>query len=116
MLGEDKIVRCIADAALEEKALDLIMLDVRELTILADYFVIASGRSSVQIRSIAENIETKMAELGIDLLRRDGYQESKWVVLDYGSWIVHVFHPEQRDYYKLEDLWGDAPAVQVDLR
>ncbi|HHW62122.1 MAG TPA: ribosome silencing factor [Syntrophomonadaceae bacterium] len=116
MLGEDKIVRCIADAALEEKALDLIMLDVRELTILADYFVIASGRSSVQIRSIAENIEKKMAELGIDLLRRDGYQESKWVVLDYGSWIVHVFHPEQRDYYKLEDLWGDAPAVQVDLR
>jgi len=116
LLGEDKIVRCIADAALEEKALDLIMLDVRELTILADYFVIASGRSSVQIRSIAENIEKKMAELGIDLLRRDGYQESKWVVLDYGSWIVHVFHPEQRDYYKLEDLWGDAPAVQVDLR
>lgn len=114
MLSEDKLVQRIAEAALEENALDLMILDVHDLTILADYFVIASGRSAIQIKSIADTIEEKMEELGIHALRRDGYQESKWVVLDYASVIVHIFRQEERDYYKLEDLWGDARPVQVE--
>jgi len=103
----------IADAALEEQAIDLVILDVNEKTIIADYFVICSGRNLVQIRSIAENVENFMDALGVNVLRKEGHQEGKWIVLDYGSTILHIFRQEERDYYKLENLWADARKVAV---
>jgi ribosome-associated protein len=106
-------MQMVADAALEEQAIDLVVLDVNEKTIIADYFVICSGRNMVQIHSIAENVEKKLQEQGIEVLRRDGYQQGTWVVLDYGSTILHVFRQEERDYYKLENLWADARKVAV---
>jgi len=114
LITEDRLVQMIADAALEEQALDLVILDVNEQTIIADYFVICSGRTHVQIHSIAENVEKKLKDQGILVLRREGYQEGKWVVLDYGSTIFHVFRQEERDYYKLENLWADARKVAVE--
>lgn len=114
MITEDKLVQMIADAALEEQALDLVILNVNEKTIIADYFVICSGRNPIQIHSIAENVEHKLNEQGIKLLRREGYQEGRWVVLDYGSTILHIFRQEERDYYKLENLWADARKVAVE--
>ncbi|MEA1959737.1 MAG: ribosome silencing factor [Bacillota bacterium] len=113
MIKEDQLVQMIAEAAQEEQAGDLLILDVNALTIIADYFVIASGRSSVQIKSIADNIEDKLTEAGVSMLRRDGYEEGKWVVLDYGSSIVHIFRQEEREYYNLENLWGDASHVAI---
>lgn len=113
MITEDKLMQMVADAALEEQAIDLVVLDVNEKTIIADYFVICSGRNMVQIHSIAENVEKKLQEQGIEVLRRDGYQQGTWVVLDYGSTILHVFRQEERDYYKLENLWADARKVAV---
>ncbi|MFA7078223.1 MAG: ribosome silencing factor [Syntrophomonas sp.] len=113
MNTEDKLMQMVADAALEEQAIDLVVLDVNEKTIIADYFVICSGRNMVQIHSIAENVEKKLLEQGIPVLRRDGYQQGTWVVLDYGSTILHVFRQEERDYYKLENLWADARKVAV---
>lgn len=113
MIKVDQLVQMIAEAALEENANDLLILDVGALTIIADYFVIASGRSSIQIKSIADNIEKKLGEAGVSLLRRDGYEEGKWVVLDFGSSIVHIFRQEEREYYNLENLWGDAAEVSV---
>jgi ribosome-associated protein len=116
LITVEKLVQMIADAALEEQAVDLVILDVNEKTIIADYFVICSGRNVVQIHSIAEHIEQKMEQQGIKVLRRDGYQEGKWVVLDYGSTIVHIFRQEERDYYKLENLWADARKVTVETQ
>lgn len=113
MITEDRLVQIIAEAALDEKASNVVILDVSKLTVIADYFVIASGRSQIQVRSIAENVEKTLAAAGIFPTRREGYQESKWVILDYNSTILHVFRQEERDYYDLENLWADAS--QVDL-
>lgn len=114
MEKEERYARLIADAALEENALDMVILNVGELTVIADYFIICNGRSTVQIRSIAENIEKVMQEKeGLLPLRRDGVEEGKWVILDYGSVIVHIFRPEERDYYQLGKLWGDACQIEV---
>lgn len=114
MEREDRFAQLIAEAVLEENALDLVILNVADLTTLADYFIICNGRSSVQIKSIAENVEKVMQEKERLLpLRREGLGQGKWVVLDYGSIIVHVFRQEERDYYKLDKLWGDAKEVAV---
>lgn len=114
MEKEERFARVIAEAALEENALDMVILNVHELTIIADYFIICNGRSTVQIRSIAENVEKIMQEKeGLLPLRRDGLEQGKWVILDYGSVIVHIFRQEERDYYKLEKLWGDAQEIIV---
>jgi len=110
---EQKLAQMIADAALEEQASDLVILDVNEKTIIADYFVICSGRNVIQIHSIADNVEQRLKEQGIEVIRREGYQEGKWVVLDYGSTIFHVFRQEEREHYKLENLWADARKVEM---
>ncbi len=114
MITEEKLMQLIVDAALEEKAMDLVVLDVNEKTIIADYFVICSGRNVIQIHSIADNVEKKLNEQGIAVLRREGYQQGTWVVLDYGSTILHIFREEEREYYKLEHLWADARKVNMD--
>ena len=106
------MVQAVADAALEENAADLTILDINELTIVADYFVICSGRSIIQNRSIADNVENRLREKGVGVLRKEGYDDGKWIVLDFGSTILHVFRQEERDYYKLEDLWADARGVK----
>jgi ribosome-associated protein len=114
LINEDKLAQIIADAALEEQAIDLVILNVNEQTIIADYFVVCSGRNVIQIRSIAENVENMLEGLGEKVLRKEGYQEGKWIILDYGAVIFHVFRQEERDYYKLENLWADARKVAVE--
>jgi len=114
LLEENKVARLIAEACLEEKAGDVLILDVGHLTIIADYFVIASGRSVIQVRSIAENVEKKLKEHGIIPLRRDGHNQGTWIVMDFGSVLVHIFRQEERDYYQLENLWGDAREVALE--
>ena len=101
-----ELAKRIADVASEEKAVDVVVLDVREMTVLADYFVIASGRSTIQVKMIAENIEDILLEEGYRALRREGFNEGRWIVLDYGSVIVHVFRQQEREYYQLEKLWA----------
>ncbi len=109
----NQIVQLAVEASLEEKANNIVVLDVHEQTIIADYFVIASGRSFIQVQSIINAIEEKLAEHEIMPLRRDGHKEGVWVILDYGSVLVHVFRQEEREFYGLEQLWGDAVEVLV---
>ncbi|NLU46757.1 MAG: ribosome silencing factor [Syntrophomonadaceae bacterium] len=104
----------IADACLEEKALDVMVLDVRKLTVITDYFVIASGRSMIQVRSIVDHVLEKLQEQGINPVRKEGIQQGVWAVLDFNSVILHVFRQEEREYYQLENLWADAPQLLVD--
>ncbi|HZJ84581.1 MAG TPA: ribosome silencing factor [Syntrophomonadaceae bacterium] len=108
-----KMVNLIVDASLDEKANNIVVLDVHEQTIIADYFVIASGRNFLQVKSIIEAIEENLAAAGFKPIRRDGHKEGVWVILDYGSILVHVFRQEEREFYGLEELWGDAVEVLV---
>lgn len=111
-MTEWQMAQEIADIALEEKAFDILVLEVKDVTVLADYFIIASGRSTIQVKVIAENIEEALQEKGIKPLRREGFNEGRWVVLDFGSVIVHIFRQQEREYYELEKLWADAREVE----
>jgi len=113
-MEEITLVKQIAKLLDDKKALDILALDVSKLTVITDYMVIASGRSVLQTRSLADDLDDKMAEMGIPLRTREGYNEGRWIVMDYGTVLVHIFHPEAREFYRLERLWEDGTNV-IDL-
>ena len=100
-----------AKVAADNKARDVVVLDMRPCTPLFDYFVIATGSSRRQIHTLAEEIDAAMRDEGDERIGIEGYEASKWVVQDYGDVVMHVFDPDTRDYYKLEELWADAPKI-----
>jgi ribosome-associated protein len=102
----------VQNAALDKKAEDLISLDIRARTILTDHFVIATGRSNIQTRAIADGISEALRNAGYAAIRTEGYNEGTWILLDLGPVIVHIFTPEQRAFYNLERLWGASAAEQ----
>ena len=100
-----------ARVAAENKARDVVVLDMRPITPLYDYFVLVTGVSRRQIHTIAEEVDAALRALGDRRLSIEGYENSKWVVQDYGDVVVHVFDQEAREYYALEELWADAGKV-----
>ena len=92
----------------EKGATNMEILEVTHLTSITDYFVICNGRNIQSVRTLAEDLEDKLAEEGIEPRRKEGARESKWIVLDYAHVIVHVFHPEERQFYNIERLWQDG--------
>ena len=105
------LARRIVELAEDKKAADIVLLDLGELTTVADAFVICSGGSERQIDAIADGILASLREEGVKPIGREGAPESHWVLLDYGSVIVHVFTPPERDYYQLERHWSGARTV-----
>ena len=105
-----------AEGAGEKKAFDILILDLRKLTYVADYFVICSGSNTTQVGAIADSIGRTLAQEGIRFSHVEGEAESKWVLMDYSDVVVHVFEEQTRAYYALEKLWGDAPRVAVHTR
>jgi ribosome-associated protein len=101
----------IADVIADTPAADTLVLDIHELSSFADYFVICSGENERQLRAIADTIAEKLAERGTRPGRSEGTPAAGWVVLDYGDVIVHVFDVDQRDFYRLESLWSEAPTL-----
>jgi len=101
----------IVEIASDKKGSDIVMLRTAELTTMADFFVICSGRSDRQVQALAGAIIEELREDGIRPLGTEGLNAARWVLLDYGSVIVHVFAPEERDYYGLDRLWGKAAQV-----
>lgn len=100
--------------ALEEKlASDLIALDVSDRLALTDVFLICSGRNERMVQSIAENAERRLHALGAKRYRKEGQSVGRWVLLDFGELVIHVFHEEERDFYQLERLWRDCPVISV---
>ena len=91
-----------------KKAENITILKVDQLTSITDYFVICSGRSAQAVHTLYEEVSDRMAEKGIAFRRNDGVRESRWIVLDYSSVIVHIFHPEEREHYNIERLWADG--------
>jgi ribosome-associated protein len=99
------------NAAADKKASDILMLDLRAVTLIADYFVLCNGESTRQVRAITDGIVQALKELGQRPMRVEGTPESGWMLVDFGSVVAHVFSPELRAYYTLEALWKDAPMV-----
>ncbi len=109
-----ELARIAAAAADEKKATDLLLLDLTELSDVCDYFLICTAANARLLSSVIDEIEEKVKKnTGLGPLSHEGRAGSSWVLLDYGSVVVHAFLPESREYYRLERLWGDAP--QVDL-
>jgi ribosome-associated protein len=99
--------------ALEKKAYDLVLMEVGELTSLADYFLVCTGRSDTQVQAIAQSIEENLDRLGIRPLSIEGHTRGQWVVLDFDDVVVHVFYEPLREFYDLERLWARAPRVEL---
>lgn len=100
-----------AEAMDAKKADDVVVLDLRRHTPVADYFVIGSAETMVQLRAVSDAVEDTMSEEGLRLLGREGHARARWILLDYGHVVVHIFGPEARRLYSLERLWADAPVV-----
>ncbi|MBU9713379.1 ribosome silencing factor [Evansella tamaricis] len=101
-------------AADDKKAADITILNMDGISLIADYFVICHGNSEKQVEAIAREIKDRAQEEGLNLKRLEGIDESRWVLIDLNHVIVHVFHKEERLYYNLEKLWGDAPTMTVE--
>ena len=108
MLEPKEIALCAAKALDDKKAVEILVLEIGHRTVIADYMVIASGRSVPQVKALLDTLEEKLGEQGIQPRRREGAAEGRWAVLDYGSVIVHIFHEQERAYYQLERLWIDG--------
>lgn len=113
MLSELETARLAAEAADNKKAFDIMVLDLRALTYITDYFVLCSGGSITQVGAITDGIAQALAQAGRHPSHVEGDAEASWVLMDYGDVVVHVFDEQTRLYYNLERLWGDAPRVPL---
>lgn len=109
----DKVKLCGRYAG-EKKAKDILILELKGLTDIADYFLLASGTSERHVRTIAEYIETSMKDEGIKHLYTEGYKEGRWVIIDYNDFVVHIFLEELRELYDLESLWIEAKQIKIE--
>jgi ribosome-associated protein len=109
----ERMADIIAAYAADRKATDILQLDLRGMIGYTDYFVICTGRSDRQCKAIHDAIHAGMKEQGILPRRVEGLSEARWILMDYLDVVVHVFTPDVREYYRLEQLWGEAPALSI---
>jgi ribosome-associated protein len=100
--------------ALEKKAIDVQLLDVRKLTSVTDFFIVGTGSTSVQVKAIADNVLKNCRQNDLTVYHTEGYDSLRWVLIDLVDIVIHIFQPEVREYYQLERLWGDAPVDHFD--
>ena len=106
------VIGRVGELALERKAHDVVALDLRGISSATDFFVIATGTSDIQVRAIADHVVDELKKEGERPEHVEGMDGGRWALLDYVDFVVHVFHPEARDFYQLESLWGDAPREE----
>lgn len=115
-VAAEEVARAAAQAAFDKKAEDVVVLDLTELSDVCDFFMIATGFNNRQVDTIVDEIEEQVAKAcGEHPFSIEGRDQRTWILMDYGSVVVHVFTPEAREYYRLEKLWGDAPQLSLDL-
>jgi ribosome-associated protein len=107
------LAKRIADLMISKKAIDVVILDLKKLTSATDHFVICSADSDTQVKAIADSVQNGMDALGERVWHQEGYHALRWIVLDYVDVVVHVFHKEERSFYNLDRLWGDAKRTEV---
>lgn len=101
----------------DKKAQDVKVLKIQDLTVVTDYIVIATGTSTTQVKALADEVDFKLNELyQLQPTRVEGYESKNWILMDYDTVIVHVFHPEARNYYNLDKLWADGEEIAIDLK
>lgn len=108
-----EIVQQLAQACDDRKGQNIIALDMRNVSLVADYFLICHGTNERQVQAIAMALKETMAENGIDIKRMEGLEQARWVLIDIDDVVCHIFHQDERDYYNLERLWGDAPRLTL---
>jgi ribosome-associated protein len=106
-------VQRAATIAADTKAVDMVLLDLRRVTDMTDYFLVASGTSDTHVRSIGEHIIDQMKKEGNRVQHVEGLEKGRWVLLDFVDFVVHIFHPTLRNFYQLERLWADAESVAL---
>lgn len=112
-MNDNELLSTAVKAADDKKAEDIVALNMRGISLVADYFIICHGNSDRQVQAIASEIKEKVQEKGFTIKKMEGYEEARWILVDIGDVVVHVFHREERTYYNLERLWGDASAVDL---
>jgi ribosome-associated protein len=108
------LLETVYNAADDKKAADMVVLNMQGVSLLADYFLICHGNSDRQVQSIAREIKDKAEEAGYDVKRLEGFDSARWILVDLGDVVAHVFHKDERAYYNLERLWGDAPELEME--
>ncbi len=116
MLSTLETAQLCAEAADSKKGYDILILDLRKLTYITDYFVICSATNTTQVSAIADSIGQTLAKTGKHPSHIEGQSESLWILMDYGDVVVHVFDDQTRQYYSLEKLWADAPRISLPVR
>ena len=111
MNTDDPLLRCAFEAARDKKALDLMVLDLREMAAFTDHFIICSGSSAPQIQAISNEIEIRLKRMGKSPDHMEGYRQAQWILMDYSEFVVHIFSPNRRSYYNLERLWRGASRI-----
>lgn len=111
-----ELARRAAQIAIDSKAQDVVILNLRGVTDMTDFFIIASGTSDTAVRSIGQHVAEEMKKEGTPVTHAEGLEKGRWVLLDFVDFVVHVFHPTLRQFYQLERLWADAEQVPVQSR
>ena len=107
-MDQRELALLAAKAMDDKRAKDIVVLKVDEMTVITDYMVICTGRTAQQVHSLCDDVEDKLLEDGVSPRKKEGQNDGRWAILDYGPVLVHIFHPEQRQYYKLERLWDEG--------
>ncbi|MBN9653752.1 ribosome silencing factor [Halobacillus sp. GSS1] len=109
-----ELVNLAAQACDEKRAQDIVVLDMSEVSLIADYFLICEGSNERQVQAIARELKNQAEEHGIEVKRMEGFEQARWVLVDLNDIVCHIFHKDERHYYNLERLWGDADTVAVE--
>jgi ribosome-associated protein len=115
-MTEPTLLEIAYKAADDKRAEDIIVLNMQGVSLIADYFVICHANSDRQVQSIAREMADQAGQAGYDVKRLEGFDAARWVLVDMGDVVAHVFHKDERQFYNLERLWGDAPIIEVDLK
>jgi ribosome-associated protein len=108
-----KIADKIIDFLNSKKAIDIMSIEIKDISILGDYFIICSGSSLTHIKSLADGLIKELRKMGLEILKKEGYESARWVLVDYGDVIVHIFHKDDRKFYNLERIWADGKIRTV---
>lgn len=105
-----ELMKLAAQACEDKRAEDIVVMDMKNVSLISDYFLVCHGSNERQVQSIARGIKEEAEENGIEVKRMEGFEHSRWILVDLNDVVCHIFHKDERDYYNLERLWGDAPT------
>ena len=111
----EQTIKAVYNSLDDKKGIDIKVLDISEISVMADYFIIASGSNKSQVQALADNVEEEMLKLNIHSRQVEGYPSGNWILMDYGDFIVHVFNQDDRLFYDLERIWKDGKLVEIEM-